>query len=105
MDIPTLFLKLSGYASCNCPEDDYGVVRYHSNCNRHMKPLLRELNQKTDSLLSSHAALLGALKTLVKQAETHDAQGIYWDEARNAIHLAESWKAGAAGDAPSAKND
>lgn len=32
--------QLKPYAHCNCPADEDGEVRYHSNCNRHMMPII-----------------------------------------------------------------
>lgn len=35
------------YAHCNCPADDAGRVRYHSNCQRHMKPIIEKALEET----------------------------------------------------------
>jgi hypothetical protein len=34
--------KAMQYAHCNCEPDDDGIVRYHSNCARSLKPILEK---------------------------------------------------------------
>lgn len=39
-----LISQAKGYAHCNCPEDEEtGRVTRHSNCQRHLMPILNEL--------------------------------------------------------------
>lgn len=39
-----LVKRAKQYAHCNCPpNEETGVVDYHSNCQRHLMPILQEL--------------------------------------------------------------
>lgn len=39
-EVRKALLKIKPYAECNCAPDPDGVVRYHSNCARHLKPVV-----------------------------------------------------------------
>lgn len=34
--------RLEASLECNCPAEDDGVVRYHTNCNRHLKKIAHD---------------------------------------------------------------
>jgi hypothetical protein len=49
----------------------------------------RDQDDANARLIAAAPDLLEALKTLATQAESHGAEGIYWDKARAAIDKAE----------------
>jgi hypothetical protein len=49
----------------------------------------RDQDDANARLIAAAPDLLEALKTLATQAESHGAEGIYWDKARAAIAKAE----------------
>lgn len=51
--LDTLIRQIRGFAHCNCPPDDDGVVRYHSNCTRRLKPLVDDLERHLKTLLEA----------------------------------------------------
>jgi hypothetical protein len=61
--ITSLLKRAFQYAHFNCPEDDDGIVRYHSNCQRGLKPILQEL---ADELRSEELADWQMIETAPK---------------------------------------